>query len=122
VSITLGTSPIHLPEPLAQHVRDLVATRHPRVAKRVPDPGPWLFPGHHPDRPALAATIAHRLRRLGIRPSAHRAAALLHLAGQMPPALLGDLLGLGRSAVQEWSALAARPWASYIGDRLAERP
>jgi hypothetical protein len=30
--------------------------------------------------------------------------------------------GLGRTAVQEWSALAARPWASYVADRLAEQP
>src|SRR6266508_2228749 len=40
------------------------------------------------------------------------------LAGELPPAILGDLLGLGRTAVQDWSTLAARPWASYVADRL----
>jgi hypothetical protein len=84
-----------------------VATRHP-----------WLFPSQHPDRPALPATITHRLQRLGIQPSS-RAAALLHLAGEMPPAVLGDLLRLGHTAVQDWSTLAGRPWASYAADRLA---
>ena len=73
-----------------------------------------------PDRPALPETFTRRLQRLGIQPSAHRAAALLHLAGQMPPAMLGDLLRLRRTAVQEWSTLAARPWAGYVADRLRE--
>jgi len=120
VSIALGASPIELPEPFASHMRTLIATRHARVGKRVSDPGPWLFPSQHPDRPALPETITHRLQRVGIQPSAHRASALLHLAGEMPPAVLGDLLGLGRTAVQDWSTLAARPWASYVADRLAK--
>jgi hypothetical protein len=120
VTITLGTSPIELPEPLASHVTTLLATRRARVAKRITDVGPWLFPSQHPDRPALPATITHRLQRLGIQPSSYRAAALLHLAGQMPPAVLGGLLGLGRTAVQDWSALAGRPWASYVANRLDE--
>lgn len=120
VTITLGTSPIELPEPLAGHVTTLLATRRARVAKRITDPGPWLFPSQHPDRPALPATITHRLQRLGIQPSSYRAAALLHLAGEMPPAVLGDLLGLGHTAVQDWSTLAGRTWVGYAADRLAE--
>lgn len=47
-------------------------------------PRHWLFPSQHPGRPALPATIGHRLQRLGIQPSTYRAAALLHLAGEMP--------------------------------------
>jgi hypothetical protein len=38
----------------------------------------------------------------------------------MPPAVLGQLLGLGRTAVQGWSTLAARRWASYVADRLTD--
>jgi hypothetical protein len=120
VSVTLGASPIELPEPFADRMKRLIATRRAQVGKRVADPGPWLFPSQHPDRPALPETITHRLQRVGVQPSAHRASALLHLAGEMPPAVLGDLLGLGRTAVQDWSTLAARPWASYVADRLAE--
>ncbi|MCM4078271.1 hypothetical protein [Paractinoplanes hotanensis] len=48
VTITLGTSPIKLPESLAGHVTTLLATRRARVAKRITDPGPWLFPSHTP--------------------------------------------------------------------------
>lgn len=118
VTITLGASPIELPEPFAGHVKTLIATRRARVGTHISDPGPWLFPSHHPDRPALPETITHRLQRVGIQPSSYRAAALLHLAGELPPAILGDLLGLGRTAVQEWSTLAARPWATYVADRL----
>lgn len=121
VTLTLGTSPIELPEPLASHVKSLMTTRRAKVAKRVADPGPWLFPSQHPDRPALPETITHRLQRLGIQPSAYRAAALLHLAAELPPAVLSDLLGLGRTAVQDWSTLAARPWASYAAERIGEQ-
>jgi hypothetical protein len=122
VTISLGASPIELPEPLADHVQTLIATRRARVGTHISDPGPWLFPSQHPDRPALPETITHRLQRVGIQPSAHRAAALLHLAGELPPAVLGDLLGLGRTTVQEWSTLAARPWATYIAERLGDSP
>lgn len=62
----------------------------------------------------------HRLQRVGIQPTAHRTAALLQLAGELPPAILGDLLGLGRTAVQEWSNLAGRPSASYLAERLSD--
>lgn len=120
VSITLGTAPIHLPEPFAGHLRQLVATRRPLVGAHVTDPGPWLFPGKHPGRPVLPATITSRLQRVGIRPAAQRTAALLHLAGEMPPALLGQLLGLGRTAVHEWSTLAGRPWAGFLAARLED--
>lgn len=84
VSVTLGGSPIELPEPFAGHLTTLIAIRRARVGKRVPDPGPWLFPSQHPDRPALPETITHRLQRIGVQPTAHRASALLHLAGEMP--------------------------------------
>jgi hypothetical protein len=88
---------------------------------RVTDPGPWLFPSQHLDRPALPETITHRLERIGIQSSTHRAAALLHMAAELPPALLSDLLGLGRTAVQQWSTLAGRPCAGHIADRLHDK-
>ena len=122
VTIALGASPVELPPPFAGHVVALLAARRPRTAKRVTDPGRWLFPSHHPDRPALPETITHRLQRIGVQPTAHRASALLHLAAEMPPALVSDLLGLGRTAAQAWSTLAARPWAAYVADRLTDQP
>lgn len=122
VAITLGKTPIHLPEPLARHMKDLIDTRRPKVNKHLPDPGPWLFPGAHPDRPTQPGTITDRLQRLGIQPTAHRATALLHLASHMPPTILQDLLGLGRNAAQQWSTLAGRPWAQYVADRLEDDP
>jgi hypothetical protein len=106
--------------PAARPLRTLLATRRARTAKHVTNPGPWLSPSQHPDRPALPETITHRLQRVGIQPTAHRTAALLQLAGELPPAILGDLLGLGRTTIQEWSSLAGRPWASYIADRLSD--
>jgi hypothetical protein len=53
VTLKLGASPIELPEPFSTHVNTLIDTRRAKVAKRVANPGPWLFPSQHPDRPAL---------------------------------------------------------------------
>jgi hypothetical protein len=68
VTITLGTTPIELPEPLAGHVTTLLATRRARVAKRITDPGPWLFPSQH--RPAGPARQPPRRRLAKRRPAA----------------------------------------------------
>jgi hypothetical protein len=76
-------------------------------------------------RPAAVsmASTPSRLMRCGRCPnrrtSSPATAALLHLAGEMPPAILGDLPGLGHIAVQDRSTLAGRAWASYAADRLA---
>ncbi len=40
-----------LPEPFASHMNTLIAIRRAKVGKRVPDPGPWLFPSQHPTDP-----------------------------------------------------------------------
>ena len=84
-TLTLGTTPIRVPEPLAGHLHDLAGQR--RQLGQIPagGPGPWLFPGLHPGQPVLPATISHRLARIGIDTFTGRASALLQLAGELPP-------------------------------------
>jgi len=73
------------------------------------DPGPWLFPGLHPGSPVLPATISHRLARIGVNTVTSRASALLQLAGELPPTVVADLLGLRPKTAVAWSQLAGRP-------------
>src|ERR1017187_1948077 len=49
--------------PFAAEPRSPGPHRQRRQLSLVPagGPGPWLFPGLHPERPALPATISHRL-------------------------------------------------------------
>ncbi len=111
--LTLGTTPIRVPEPLATYLHELVGQR--RHLSQVPagGPGPWLFPGLHPGRPVLPATISHRLARIGVDTVTGRAGALLQLAGELPPTVLADLLGLRPKTAVAWSQLAGRPWGAY---------
>jgi hypothetical protein len=57
VDLHLGPSPIRVPEPLAGHLRELVAARAGRGRHHL-DPGPWLFPGRVPDRHIDHRTIS----------------------------------------------------------------
>ena len=112
-TLTLGATPISIPEPLASHLHDL--TCHRRHLSQVPasGPGPWLFPGLHPGQPVLPATISHRLARIGVNTVTGRASALLQLAGELPPTVVADLLGLRPKTAIAWGQLSGRPWAAY---------
>jgi integrase len=121
-TLTLGTTPISIPEPLASHLH--VLARHRRHLSQVPagGPGPWLFPGLHPGQPVLPATISHRLARIGIDTVTGRASALLQLAGELPPTVVADLLGLRTKTAIAWGQLAGRPWAAYPALLDRQRP
>jgi hypothetical protein len=116
-ALTLGTTPISIPEPLAGHLHDLTQQRHHLSQVPAGGPGPWLFPGLHPGQPVLPATISHRLARIGVDTVTGRASALLQLAGELPPTVVADLLGLRPKTAIAWGQLAGRPWAAYPGQQ-----
>jgi len=76
-----------------------------------------LFRGRRPGRAAHPATLATRLRRLGLEPRTVRNSALLHLAEHLPAAVLADLLGLHLRTAEKWSTAAGSRWLTYAGDR-----
>lgn len=114
--------PISAPEPLASHLRQLARQRCALTQVPAGDSGPWLFPGLHPGRPVLPATISHRLARIGIDTVTGRAGALLQLAGELPPTVVADLLGLRPKTAVAWSQLAGRPWGAYPALRGEAEP
>ena len=66
VRLRLGREPIVLPEPLAELVLQVAATRHGKAVIGDQGSSPWLFPGGQPGRPISAFGLAERLRQLGI--------------------------------------------------------
>jgi hypothetical protein len=70
-------------------------------------------PGLHPGQPVLPATISHRLARIGVNTVSGRAGALLQLAGELPPTIVADPLGLRPKTAIVRGQLAGRPWAAY---------
>jgi hypothetical protein len=107
-SIQLGITAIDVGEPLATHVRQLIGARRWPAAAHIPGPPPWLFPGA-PGRSISPNHLARRLRALGVD-TASRRAALLQLCGELPAAVIADLLGVHIGTAIAWSRAAGRPW------------
>jgi hypothetical protein len=116
VRIHLGRAPIHLPEPLAELARTVVANRKGHATIGALRPSPWLFPGGQPGRPISTQRLKLRLNQLGIRPNQARSTALFQLATEIPAAILARTLGINIEAAVRWQRLSAGDWASYAAD------
>lgn len=119
VRLRLGPEPLELPEPLGTLVAEL-KQRQPRLATTAAgDPGRWLFPGLRLDAPLHPEQMRRRLRELGITARPGRAAALLHLAQTLPPAILADLLGISESRAADWTRAATGDWLRYVAEETS---
>ncbi|MBB5152538.1 hypothetical protein [Saccharopolyspora phatthalungensis] len=116
VEITLGTSPIHLPEPLGAMVRRLVSTRRGHAMTGAPDHAPWLFPGGHPGRPISDERLGQRLQDIGLNPQQDRSTALFTLAGELPAAMLARMLGISVKVAVAWQRASSGDWTNYAAD------
>ncbi len=117
VRLCLANSPVELPSPLDEHLRQLLDERRPRVAAGIPDQG-WLFPGGAPGQPIHESVLSKRLQRIGVQPGIDRHGALVQLCGQLPAAVVSDLLGVSVQTAERWASIAGRPWADYVAARL----
>jgi len=119
--LTLAKHPLLLPPVLADMVNQLRdQARSDSVVGRSVAATTWLFPGRHPgshrDGIGLTATLASY--GIDVRPT--RTAALMSLAGQLPSAVLGPLLGLHPHTAVKWSDLVKRDWNAYLAIRQRE--
>jgi hypothetical protein len=122
VRLRLGPEPLELPEPLGALVAELKQRRPGLATTAVGEPARWLFPGLRLDAPLHPEHLRRRLRKLGIVARPGRAAALLHLAQTLPPAILADLLGISESHAARWTTLAAGDWARYAAEASQQPP
>lgn len=116
VRISLGRTPIHLPEPIADLARTMAVNRKGHATIGALAPSPWLFPGGQPGRPISTAQLTFRLNALGIRPNQARSTALFQLATEIPAAILARTLGIHTEAAARWQRLSAGDWATYAAD------
>lgn len=119
-TIRFGNDPIDLPEPLARLLEALIDTPRGYVGIRSPNPSPWLLPGGTPGRPLTASHLGVRLGRLGIDARAGRRAAVLHLAAQVPAAVLADLLHIAPATAVRWVNDAGGDWSRYAATLATE--
>lgn len=121
VNLHLGRAPIHLPEPVAEIARSVVANRKGHATIGALSPSPWLLPGGQPGRPISTGQLTHRLNRLGIRPGPARSTALFQLATKIPAAILARTLGIHTDVAVSWQRLSAGAWTSYAA-QVSQRP
>jgi site-specific recombinase XerD len=112
MTITLAQTPVTLPVPVSAAVR---AWLDQRQANMLPlaTPSPWLFPGNPPSRPMSEQQLSRRLKLFGIDCKHDRQAALLHLAGELPAAILADIVGVHVNTAGAWAEIAGRPWGDF---------
>lgn len=120
LSIMFGDDPVEIPEPLAGLVRQLPQRRRRGPSAYLSDPHQWLFPGARAGQPISRSQLSARLASIGIHPRAARNGALLQLAGEVPPIVLADLLGISVNAAVRWVQAASGDWSSY--PRIGTRP
>ena len=111
VFLSLGEIPLQLPEPLDVLVARMVDNHHGHASVARQQRSPWLFPGAHPGRHISYIRLVTEMHRLGIHARPSRAAALLDLCTQLPPAIVSRLLGVSTTTADTWSQGGSR--ASY---------
>lgn len=121
VYLRLGAARAVVPEPLGALVAGLVASGRPYVGLGSPAQHSWLFPGLHPGRPLHPGHLGERLAKLGIDARAGRRSALMHLASQIPAALLAEMLHLHPTTAVHWVAAAGGDWSTYAAQVARDR-
>jgi hypothetical protein len=112
MTIQFAQTPVTLPDPVAIAVRVWLDQRHATMPP-LATPSPWLFPGNPPSRPISEQSFSRRLKQIGVDCRHDRRAALLHLAGEIPAAILSDIVGIHVNTAGNWADMAGRPWGDY---------
>jgi hypothetical protein len=111
-AIRLAQTPVTLPERAATAVRAWLDQRQVQLPP-IAISSPWLFPGNPPSRPISEQWLSRRLKLIGVNCNQDRRAALLHLAGEIPAAILADIVGVHVITAGAWADIAGRPWGDY---------
>jgi hypothetical protein len=113
VQLLLGTTPLELPAPLDELVRQLLGRRHGHAAVGRTDDHPWVFPGGAPAQPISTSRLRARLASLGIHGRSGRNTALMDLAAKIPAVALARLLGIHINTAGDWAERAGGSQAAY---------
>lgn len=114
--LTLDRTPIPLPASLAQLLTELVE-RPMLTGWAANTPSGWLFPGHLPGAHLSAAVLGRRLAAHHIPNRPARTTALVAVAQELPPAILGPMLGLHPITASQWRRRAGTDWTAYLAAR-----
>jgi hypothetical protein len=114
VIVDLAGNPVPIHEPFAGLIGQLPQRRSNGMSDQLDTA--WLFPGRHAGRHVGPVVLGERLRAIGIEPIRMRNTARAQLAAEIPPALLGELIGVNATTATRWAALSAGNWTAYAAD------
>lgn len=115
VMLNVGDARLPVHQPFAALVGQLPLRRTHGVTDQIDSD--WLFPGGHAGKPVTPTGLANRMRAIGIEPRHMRNTARAQLATEIPPALLGKLIGVAPQTATRWANLTASNWTSYAAER-----
>ncbi|RMH80560.1 MAG: hypothetical protein D6683_04985 [Actinomyces sp.] len=118
--VELGGHPVPLHEPFVTLICQLPHRDTQGMSDQLDRTG-WLFPGRHADRHISPNALGVRLRRIGIEARLMRNSARAQLATEIPPALLGEILGVNATTATRWAALTAGNWTDYVAASVSTR-
>jgi hypothetical protein len=120
--LQLGENTLLLPPTLASLLRQLPLRRsnNRTVLPAANSLAPLLFPGFSDALPPDAGTFGARLLRHGITPRAGRNTAMVTLAGDLPAAVLADLIGIHDVTATRWAQRTKSDWHSYLAQRRTD--
>ena len=121
VYVRFGTTKTIAPEPFGRLLVALAEGERSCTGVGSPSQSHWLFPGLHAGRPLHPSSLGLRLRHLGITTMSGRRAALMHLASQLPAAVLAETLHLHPTTAVKWTSIAGGDWSSYAAKVARER-
>jgi hypothetical protein len=113
--VDLSGHPVPIHEPFATLIGQLPRRRSNGVSDQLDADG-WLFPGRHAGRHTGPVALGERLRAIGIEPRRMRNSARAQLAAEIPPALLGELIGVNANTATRWAALTSGNWTAYAAE------
>lgn len=116
VFVRLGREAVWMPEPLGEFLRQLPWRRQIGISGKLKQ-SEWLFPGRQAGRHQHPDYLRMRLAGIGIACIPARNAALIHLATEVPAAVIADMLGLHPGTATRWVELAGAKWTGYAADR-----
>ncbi|MEU2835334.1 hypothetical protein ABZ667_43360 [Streptomyces lavendulae] len=119
--LTLDLTPIPLPGSLAGLLTDLT-DMPPPTNWAANSSQEWLFPGNRPGQHLSATVLGRRLAAHHIPNRPARATALVAFAQDLPPAVLGPVLGLHPVTAAHWRRRASTDWTTYLEAHLATPP
>jgi hypothetical protein len=119
VLVRFGSDHVQMPRPLDDLVRRLPTRRQIGPSGTVASD--WLFPGRQAGHHQHPEYLRRRLGALGIDCRAHRNAALLQLAAEVPAAVLADTIGIDPKTAVRWTKTAGGDWTRYAAQRARAR-